>query len=493
MPDTIIKASQGEVWIQPDGPNNPVYSFGQCTDLGDIDAPDGATTPIRCRDQNGDYITVADEIAAPDKVTTNVTLLSPKTRTWLDKLGPCRLALYVIQSSCGKKGVFGNYELGTVLGDAVREGRNYSSMVAREADGASTVKANFSSRRSSFWRFGPLTPDREPTASAAVLNQVSFNWDTFCNSDCGSTRKRGDIQAIATDNVGAATADVLFSTDGGFTWAAGGADPFAVSQPIKSIVNFPFGQTGTGRRWIAAMGAPAGAQGMIAYSDSAGAAWTQVNIGGAAAGHGATYGGGLFALDQTHIWLASAAGYIYKSIDGGVTWTAYETGVITAGSYTQVHFFDENYGAAVAAAGVVAITRDGGLHWTAATAITGAPGLNTVQVIDSNHIWVGTATGGLWYSNDFGTTWTQRTGWTGSGVGQVRSLSFLNPYVGFMLSNNASPVATILRTINGGYTWEAITTPTNSGMNNIAAINENFAMACGLVNSATGTIIMAAE
>jgi photosystem II stability/assembly factor-like uncharacterized protein len=206
-----------------------------------------------------------------------------------------------------------------------------------------------------------------------------------------------------------------------------------------------------------------------------------------------TKGGGLFALDEKHIWLAGAAGYIYFSADGGVTWTAQETGVITAGAYTQVKFLDANYGIAVAAAGVVAVTRDGGAHWVAATAIAAAPALNTCEINAPNRLWVGTATGLLYYSNDFGVTWTQRSGWTGSGVGQVKDLHFLGEYVGWMLVNSAAPVGTILRTINGGYTWEALTTPTNSGMNEIWAVHENLALAVGLVNAATGTIIMAAE
>lgn len=375
MANTVFTAKHGEVWIQPDGPNTNVFPLGQCTDMDDISVPDSSVDPIRCRDINGDYITVGEKVSPPDKVTASATVLSEKVRSWLDRLGNCRLGVYVTQSVCGRKGAFGAYDVATVLGDSRREGRTYSNMVKREADDEATLKADFSAWRSSFFMVTPLTPDRMPTASAAILDDVTFNTDTRCAGECGAAITKGQIGAIACDHVGAASADILFTIDGGLTWTAGAVDPFAVSMAAMAIVQFPYGSAG-GRRWLVGMEAPAGAQGMVAYSDNAGAAWTTVNIGGAAAGHGVTKGGGLFALDEKHIWLVGAAGYIYFSADGGVTWTAQETGVITAGAYTQVKFLDANYGVACAAAGVVAITRDGGAHWVAATAIAAAPALN---------------------------------------------------------------------------------------------------------------------
>ena len=488
---TALTGKNGEIWIQPDGPNTNVTSMGQCAELSDLVVPDSEVTPVYCRDINGDFIVKAEKKAAPAKVTASVTILSEKVRSYLDRLGNCRLALYFTQGPCSKKNSFGAYDIATAMGDATREGRTYSNMVQREAEDETTLKADFSAYRSSYFQFAPLTPDRMLTASAANLDDVTFNTDTRCAGDCGAAIVKGQIGAIVCDHVGAATADVLFTQDGGITWAAGAADPFAVSLAAMAIVQFPFGSAG-GRRWIAGMEAPAGAQGMVAYSDNMGTSWTTVNIGGAVAGHGVTKGGGLFALDEKHIWLVGAAGYIYFSADGGVTWTVQEPGVITAGAYTQVFFIDANYGMAVAAAGVVAITRDGGLHWVAATVVTGAPALNTCSMSSTNRLWAGTATGLLFYSNDFGTTWAGRTGWTGSGVGQVRDIQFLNEYVGWMVVNSAAPVGTILRTINGGFTWEALTTPPNVGLNEIWPVNENLATAVGLV-SVTGVIIQAAE
>jgi len=231
---------------------------------------------------------------------------------------------------------------------------------------------------------------------------------------------------------------------------------------------------------------------MVTYSDNWGAAWTTVDIGGAAEGHGATRGGGLFALDAQHIWLAGAAGYIYFSEDGGATWVVQDAGLVTAGDYTQVHFVDKSNGMAVAAAGVVAVTHNGGATW-AAGGVVGAFVLNCVSAIDANRAWVGSAGGNIYYTGDGGTTWTIRTGWVGAGVGAVTDIHFVNDHAGWMLSNTAAPIGTLFRTINGGRNWEAITTPDNDRLNALQAIDENTCYVAGEVVGAGTAFIGKAE
>jgi len=180
----------------------------------------------------------------------------------------------------------------------------------------------------------------------------------------------------------------------------------------------------------------------------------------------------MFALDQNNIHLASEGGFIYKSTDGTETWVARESGAITATSYSGIHFSDNTYGLAVATAGITALTDDGGLSWTAGGVINaGAAGNLCCHRIDRNKMWVGDDAGSLWYSEDGGTTWTQRT-FVGSGAGDVRAIDFINEHVGMMCHNIvAGPVGTIFITIDGGYTWDSITTPTNTGLNACTLVN----------------------
>jgi photosystem II stability/assembly factor-like uncharacterized protein len=103
-------------------------------------------------------------------------------------------------------------------------------------------------------------------------------------------------------------------------------------------------------------------------------------------------------------------------------------------------------------------------------------------------MWVGTDAGTLFFTEDGGTTWTQRTGWIGSGIGTVQDIGFANDYVGFMIANDATPVGSVYQTIDGGYSWDKLTTEANSGLTSLAVGDENYLVYVGLTNAGTGFI-----
>jgi photosystem II stability/assembly factor-like uncharacterized protein len=220
-----------------------------------------------------------------------------------------------------------------------------------------------------------------------------------------------------------------------------------------------------------------------------------VHIGGGAAGHGVTHGHGIFALDQNHVWLASAAGYIYFSTDAGETWTAVESGVATAGDYSAIQMTADGLnGFAVAEAGIVSVSTDGGLNWSACgAAVTAVPDLFCLAVRDGDNLWVGGDGGVIFFSEDAGDTWTQRGGWIGSGVGEVHGIGFANDYCGFMICDTATPKGSVYRTIDGGYTWQKIVSAANDGLTALFVGDENYALYTGLISTALGFLGLVAE
>ena len=145
---------------------------------------------------------------------------------------------------------------------------------------------------------------------------------------------------------------------------------------------------------------------------------------------------------------------------------------------------------------ITAISDDGGKSWTAGTtAPTGGvdAGLLCCARLDRNRIWVGTDGGGIWWSDDGSAVWTERTGWVGSGVGDIEDISFVNDHVAWMTRNDAAELATVYRTIDGGLTWDALTTPVNLGINQLWACDENHCFVVGEPTAAAVSFIAYAQ
>ena len=72
-------------------------------------------------------------------------------------------------------------------------------------------------------------------------------------------------------------------------------------------------------------------------------------------------------------------------------------------------------------------------------------------------------------------------------------MSWVNDHYGFMVHNDGAAESTVFRTINGGYDWEAIDTPSNAGLYHIVAVTPSLAYACGLVDGGTNVVLKVRE
>jgi photosystem II stability/assembly factor-like uncharacterized protein len=361
---------------------------------------------------------------------------------------------------------------GQVLQNCILDTRTYSQMVSREEDLESTVAIEFSADNPLI-DIDPLDVDRMTIASGANdANDIDANFDPRCYGPCGPDVDAGDVAVIAMDAGAGITGDVFRSVDEGATWTVTAADPFVelgVLGHVMSIKQFYVGSTT--RRILAAEIAVAGAQGRVAYTDDNGATWVVVNIGGAAAGHGAHSGGALEVVNQSLVLLVSDLGYIYRSTDGGATWVVVEAGAISVQDYQKVSMADEYYGLAVGDVDLIAKTSDGGLSWQAVAAPGAIGAILTCYALDKLTWWIGYDTGALYVTRNGGTTWTLSAQWTGAGTGDVKDIQFVknSDLVGFMAWNSGAGPGYLYRTINGGYTWDRLTYVTNAGLNALVA------------------------
>jgi len=480
MADLVFSSRRGSVFIQKTGPNSRAQVL-RCLDADPVTSPKRDKELIKCFNPYGDgWNEVGKTYGAPGPATVTLTQLTGVSLSELEKLY-CPVTLLFAQVKYGKVTEINNAERVIIMTNAEPTEDSYDALVHHTDDTPSTHAVAFSGD-SHIILVGYPELQRLTTTETEALNDIHGS----VAANCEERREPGDILiAVADSAVAPALGNVIYSQDGGITWTAAAGNPFVAGENIMACQWFM--KDNNTERWLVAMEAPAAGQGMIAYSDDQGANWTSVNIGGAAAGHGATLGGSLYVLDAQNIWLASAAGYIYKSEDGGESWVAKEAGGITVNDYTHIHFFDVNTGVAVAAGGVVAITEDGGDTWTAGTAVAGAPDLRTCRMPEEDTIWVGDANGDLFYSHDFAATWTERTGLGGSPAA-INDIEFSDMQVGFLALDSAVPVGTVLQTILGGTTWRALATPTNAGLNAVHVVNPNLAFVVGEPQGGTAFI-----
>ncbi|MBW8050396.1 MAG: hypothetical protein FVQ77_08680, partial [Cytophagales bacterium] len=135
---------------------------------------------------------------------------------------------------------------------------------------------------------------------------------------------------------------------------------------------------------------------------------------------------------------------VAKTTDGGATWSSTSLGGFDD-VLTGVYFTDVNTGYAVGTLGVIFKTTNGGVSWTAQTSGTfdylegvHFPSVDTGYVVG----WTGT----ILKTTDGGTNWNAQISGT---TENLYSVYFVNANTGYAVGDNG----TILKTINGGTTW----------------------------------------
>jgi photosystem II stability/assembly factor-like uncharacterized protein len=138
----------------------------------------------------------------------------------------------------------------------------------------------------------------------------------------------------------------------------------------------------------------------------------------------------------------------------------------------------------VGATNTILKTTDGGVAWTALTgpAAQAADNILCCQLVTEYRYFIGYDDGEIYYTEDGGTTWAQRTTYEEFGTGAVNDIHFVNELFGAIVVDNASPVGSIHRTFDGGYTWERAinpSAPANTGLNAVFMCDDNTVFAAG--------------
>jgi len=480
MADEPIKSLGVSLWVLPGGPNSQPR-FAGCHTISSVTKPKGNNTLIHCPDpvQPGRYRVATKTKAAPGLVTFTIETKMYGLFDYFENLN-CPVPIIAQAVDCAPKNEFWNWRRAFIFinADNVQEGL---SNLLSGGDDENPVMMTFDMEADDMIRIAPLRISRDSSIlETQALNHV-FACDTdICAGPCGAANEACDtLYAVSDAVVGSATNKATVWIMQNDTWTPADADPFDTGDAITAGTCFAIDRLTTRIlvfRGTTDVANPAEA----AYSDDGGATWTRVNI-GTDNGEFVTSPQAVHSINQNNIWVGTDSGRIYFSSDGGSSWQVQEDQGIHAAAWNWVQMIDDRNGWAGGAADVIASTNDGGQVWNQVNSTGQGGDISSGSVIDTNNAWVGTDDSETFFTTDGGVTWTQRAGWNGSGQagGVVDDMKFVNNMVGYMSVRASGGKSTILTTRTGGYNWEVIETPVNSGINSLIACGLRLVYAVG--------------
>lgn len=265
-------------------------------------------------------------------------------------------------------------------------------------------------------------------------NNAGLNWQTQSSA---TTILIEDIFFIDQQNGWAVGEQKILKTqDGGLNWSILDAPSSNGFPPKLNTIFFTDTQTG----WAA------GDVFNLIKTTDGGLTWTlQSPI--------LPYIQDLSFTDNLNGWIINRYGEVLYTTNGGQTWSPRN---IQTNSINDVHFIDKNTGFAAGEAFKVRKTTDGGNTWNVQTLLSASSNyLQGIYFSSPTVGWiVGSSQGAVLKTIDGGNSWIKQT----YGAGQ----DILNTDVFFVNSQDGWIIgAEILRTNNGGDSWQASTNSLN--------------------------------
>lgn len=272
--------------------------------------------------------------------------------------------------------------------------------------------------------------------------------------------------------------DVVFSIDKGTNWLAHDVDTLGVAEDATGIAvvgQYVVVVSNTPNSLFYALKSQ--------FDGHTDPAFTKVSTGFVTNGEP----NAIFSIGSS-AFIVGDLGYIYFTENPTTGVTVLDAGSATTGTLYDVHALSADFAVAVGGGGSIVYTENG-TTWSPAVSPVGVGVvLNCVFVKSESEWWVGGNNGKLYYTVNGGATWTEKA-FPGSGAGIVYDIAFSTDSVGWLSHSTAAPKGRILRTYDGGQSWNIVpessaTLPANDRVTALAVcyLDPNFVVGGGLAD-----------
>lgn len=199
--------------------------------------------------------------------------------------------------------------------------------------------------------------------------------------------------------------------------------------------------------------------------------WRETSITGGTAS-GIILTNNLFFLNENIGWIITANGSIFKTTNAGHTWQSQNSGVSTP--LKSITFTDSENGIVVGNGGVILKTINGGNTWQLVpSGVTND--ISTVKFVGNSTGWAVGDKYTILKSTNNGATWNiinSNNSLPSSDI--YLDLQFTDDNTGFLLGRSQTDSKSfVLKTINGGQSWDTTKTGTIGELRSISFINNN--------------------
>jgi photosystem II stability/assembly factor-like uncharacterized protein len=446
----VTQAKHKRAFIQYGGarPDKPVRYGGQDAQylaISGVSNPEaGGVDPIWVPDpvRPNKYRLVGKSISTPDLASAEVMFREMHGAVSKALLRNCPFNLYEVTGACGRlmdfSGGWTDYVL--IYSYAVTNDKDHGDRVMFDSDDA--IENTLSVTLDAIYPVGPLGfgENAAPEISREVTDLVYATGKPCADCDFGDQR----LYAVTTTSGSGSPglpAEVIYSLDGGATWAQANITGIGESEATYAI--------DTVGNYLVVVGADAYYYAEINVKTGVPGTWTKVTTGFVVDKSPRD----MFVLSEREVFFVGLGGYIYKTDDITAGVEAINAGSATTANLARVHGRNETL-VATGATGVVVKSNNRGATWAVTVANPEATAIiQAIAVLDSDRYWVGTNTNRVYYTLDGGETWELLSHPEFTFGGQIMDILFPTQEVGYISYHDATPTAKLLTTWNGGANW----------------------------------------